>query len=233
MAEKPILFSGPMILANNEGRKTNTRRILKIKGHRSFSEFGPSETPGFEWHFRDAEMRWHDLTHDELLPRLKYQIGDRLWVRETWRPQGGYSNWDVLVNYGADGEKRHFADGEYDSEWNFPKAAYKGNVPSIFMPRWASRTTLIVTDVQVERLQDITEKDATAEGLEHRMDWLPQWRGGEGLPWRSEFPRDAFEDLWDSINAKRGFGWATNPWVAAYTYTVHPCNIDEMSEVDG
>lgn len=90
--------------------------------------------------------------------------------------------------------------------------------PSIFMPRWASRLTLTVTDVRVQRLQDITLGDICAEGLANSIyDFRPVQRGF-----------DAWIELWDSMNAARGFGWDKNPWVAAYTFTVHRCNIDDM-----
>ena len=129
--------------------------------------------------------------------------GDRLWVRETWAV-GDRDN-DVL--YAA------------DPLWNVngvavPPPINKGTVhagnwrPSIHMPRWASRITLEVTGVRVERVRDITEADAIAEGI------IPQAYGFgvEGLHMSLQTAREAFGCLWDSINAKRGYGWSVNPW---------------------
>lgn len=93
------------------------------------------------------------------------------------------------------------------------------------MFRSESRLTLTVTDVRVHRLQEISEEDAKAEGATH---W---WRG---LPEGERNPKftsvGMFRDLWDSLNADRGFGWDANPWVAAYSFTVHRCNIDQMGD---
>jgi hypothetical protein len=116
-----------------------------------------------------------------------YQLGDTLWVRETWAYSTDYDG-DVILNrkilYRADGEKTILP-----STWR----------PSIHMPRWASRINLEVTGVRVERLKDITEEDALAEGV-ISSDYDKTYRY-------------AFSVLWDSINAKRGYGWAANPWV--------------------
>ena len=87
------------------------------------------------------------------------------------------------------------------------------------MPRWASRLTLTVTDVRVQRVQDISEGDIAAEGIA---------RGFSGGPHGEEGLYEDFADLWDSLNAPRGYGWDANPWVAAYTFTVQRQNIDQM-----
>lgn len=210
MADRPILFSAPMIRALLAGRKTQTRRIAKFV-----------EPVGDKWHVHTAGGGMFGCTEDEVQRHAAdyapNAIGDRLWVREAF----SYS-WSVK----DDPARRHlmplwyWADGHPDDgDWSKPK-------PSIHMPRWASRLTLIVTDVRVERLQEISEADAGAEGLEYRLDWLPQWRGGEGMDWHSEFPRDAYAALWDHINGAGA--WEHNPWVAAYTFTVHHRNIDTM-----
>jgi len=107
------------------------------------------------------------------------------------------------------------ADGEY------PARLKDTHVwrPSIFMPRWASRITLNITEVRAERLQDISEEDAIAEGVTGPHDvWYPAFRvPGDSKP-RYSSAKSAFTDLWDSINAKRGFGWDTNPWVWAISF---------------
>ena len=92
------------------------------------------------------------------------------------------------------------------------------------MPKWASRLTLEITDVRVERVQDISLSDAQAEGGPPEgtaIDRVSQQFG------YLDFPRSWFAQLWDTINAKRGFGWDVNPWVWALTFIVHHCNVDE------
>src|SRR3546814_10006548 len=89
MADRPIRCSGPMVRALSDGRKTQTRRMLSIGGHKEFSEFGPSDTPGYDWHFRRADACWCDFRHSELLARLRWHAGDRLWVKETFFPRPG------------------------------------------------------------------------------------------------------------------------------------------------
>src|SRR3546814_16853672 len=89
MADRPILFSAPMVRALSDGRKTQTRRMLSIGGHKEFSEFGPSDTPGYDWHFRRADACWCDFRHSELLARLRWHAGDRLWVKDTFFPRPG------------------------------------------------------------------------------------------------------------------------------------------------
>ena len=128
------------------------------------------------------------------IKRPKYQPGDILWVRETWVKGGSYF-------YKATDN------GLFDEnvKWR----------PSIHMPREAARIFLRVTGVRVERVQDITPYDAWCEGC----------RIGNSFPWEEHIPelqqqcRDiVFSDLWDNINAKRGYGWETNPWVWVYEF---------------
>ncbi len=99
------------------------------------------------------------------------------------------------------------------------------NVPSIHMPRWASRLTLRVTDVRVQRVQDISQEDAISEGLE----WVDRTWGVKGFaPSWCAVPKESFKVLWDSLNAKRGYGWDINPWVAVLTFEVEKRNIDNV-----
>ena len=105
--------------------------------------------------------------------------------------------------------------------------------PSIFMPRWASRLTLTVTDVRVQRLQEISTDDAKSEGIPEFAEdagriGLPAVSGIDGCEWDNRSSVENFRLLWDSLNAKRGYGWDANPWVSAYTFTVHRQNIDQM-----
>ena len=204
MAEKPILFSGEMVRAILNGRKTQTRRVVVpqpvIKN--GWAEWG-WEIVGGQKSGRPRRCFWHDDTwrrEQNTAPIDEYcpygQPGDLLWVRETWSDNiRGCPNG---LTYRAD-HLNPKGDGPAIVKWR----------PSIFMPRWASRITLRVCDVRVERLQGINEADAQQEGwyfqnhdLSKRydpvtMDTARQWFGG----------------LWDSINAKRGYGWDTNPWV--------------------
>ena len=179
MSEKPILFSGPMVRAIIEGRKTMTRRVVK----RNCA--GRAELHGKQWHIQDP---------NSVLACPYGQPGNTLWVRETW---GIHECADAmyqrdrcevgrgLLHYQAD-EGLHPV-----PRWRSPR----------FMPRWASRITLRVMSVRVERLQEITREDAKAEGAEEAEE-------GSLIG-----PRFNFMNLWDSINAKRGYGWAVNSWV--------------------
>lgn len=214
MADRPILFSGPMVRALLEGRKTQTRRVLLPPDHIE----GPSA-------IYDAFHGWQWLNAAEDFNEpidLRFRPGDRLWVKETWRPLPGFSNWDMRIRYAVDDAELLLEDGDVDTgDWNWPKAAKIGNVSSLFMPRWASRLTLAVTDVRVQRVQDISHEDAAAEGC----------RGVGKYPGDFEVtPRDQFRDLWNRLNEKRGFGWDANPWVVALTFTVEHRNIDLMKD---
>jgi hypothetical protein len=193
MKEKPILFSGPMVRAILEGRKTMTRRVVKLTDSGRVKEVGGRRN----WHLEDPNA----------VAACPYAVGQRLWVRETWADTSKESR-RCPVSYRAtwppdDEECRGFA-------WK----------PSIHMPRWASRLTLEVTDVRVERVQDITEEDSWLEGCEpgdptDNGGFFPQDEpdpsklGHRG--W--DCAKDWFSDLWDSINAARGYGWDVNPWV--------------------
>lgn len=233
MTDKPILFSAPMVQAilreiREPGTgKTQTRRLPIISGHKSYSEFGRSDTNGYDWTFRDTGMRWHDLRHDELLSRLQYQDGDHLWVRETWTASQVHDakapsaiKVGSPIGYEADQSQTIMAPGKLR--------------PSIFMPRWASRITLEVTRVRVQLLQEISQADAWAEGCK-RGD--PHENGGY-WPAEEKHPNvgwigwdDArmwFSDIWDGIYPDPEKQWDANPWVVAVTFRPHLCNIDKM-----
>jgi len=167
MKERPIIFNCQMVKAIQEGRKTQTRRVIK---------------PQME---------------DHIVPRCPYgQIGDRLYVKETWAIR---ENLWVDDHYEPDGRTIYRADGDYADRWK----------PSIFMPRWASRITLEITAIKVERVAEISEDDAIAEGIvpeQHPFDAPPAMR---------------FAIVWDSINASKGYGWEANPlcWVLTFKET--------------
>ena len=219
MADKPILFSGPMVRALLDGRKTMTRRVLKPNKYLSLPR---ANGPVFSRWSMVRKGSGHQIFYmlDRLgrevwsTSHLPYAVGDRLWVRETHHIVRG----DEFAVY-----REGYPDNVPDRYENLPAESAIKWRPSIFMPRWASRLTLIVTDVKVERVQDISEADAIAEGAPE------YWRS---LPDNDRPPTTTatgmFRHLWDSLNAKRGFGWDANPWVAAYTFTVHKTNIDLM-----
>jgi len=144
-------------------------------------------------------------------PRCAYKCpfgrpGDRLWVRETFHT---CPHCDGMVAYRAGGWKRGESFSWDDLSPLRPKCAAHGWKPSIHMPRWASRITLEVVNVRVERVQDITDADAIAEGV--KLPGVTQYEGRA---------RDAFKALWDSINAKRGYGWDVNPRVRVVEFRV-------------
>lgn len=194
--EKPILFSGEMVRAILEGRKTQTRRFA-APASGSF----PLSAPNFKYG----------------------NVGDRLWVRETWRTEvhtGEYK----MIGYRANDTNEDCRPATNLSEFNRLWEKYQDNGwrPSIFMPRWASRITLEITAVRVERLKDISEVDAKAEGItprQYRDDtfWTNYLKGtkpkggvdGEVIAFRS--PIESYSSLWNSINGAGS--WDANPWV--------------------
>ncbi|QFI65747.1 hypothetical protein [Sinorhizobium alkalisoli] len=204
MTDRPILFSAPMVRALLDGRKTQTRRILKPQPD--------------------------DILEGQAPRQLRIAIGDRLWARETWQ---GLSFGDYQPTKSSICEVRYAATdpcADLDAE----ARGYPWR-PSIFMPRWASRITLIVTDVRVERLQDISEKDAEAEGVEWETAdppfcyvpgiW-PHDLTAVGVEQSSTPFSACYLKLWDYIN---GAGAASkNPWVAAYSFRVVKQNVDQI-----
>lgn len=188
--ERPILFSGPMVRAILDGRKTMTRRVVKHQDSIEADEDG-----GFI-HAHDPKCpSFCDYACEMACPYG--QPGDRLWVRETWAPCiGGAEGPDNPTLYRADN-----LDGYDKLTWR----------PSIFMPRWASRITLEITDVRVERLTEITEDDAIAEGAPciDNPDYDPE----DPCDDPPQSHKAGFLNLWDKLNGARGFGVDKNPWV--------------------
>jgi hypothetical protein len=216
MKERPILFNGQMVRAILEGRKTVTRRLIKDTGCYAI----------------ESSVHGVDVVRRELkamATQCPYgKPGDRLWVRETWADVNLHGGPGIA--YRADDDVRDLmedesflADGAFN--YNDPRcakysfAAWSEDLiagtegrwrPSIHMPRWASRILLEVTDVRVERLQDITEEQAMAEGIEriagpHSCE---PWRNYAGdRPFSS--PVASFSSLWNST----GGDWDANPWV--------------------
>lgn len=191
MKERPIIMSAESVRAIQDGRKTQTRRVIKPQPPEN-CDVALFDVNGLGW-FCEAPDRdgdcldiWPD---NDTGTRCPYgQPGDRLWVREAWCPTGA-----GVVQYRADAKTEQ-------PYWPLLKWA-----PSIHMPRWASRLTLEVVSVRVERVQDISEADVCAELGCHAV-----WPGPG--PYRRDL-RGAFAAVWDSLNAKRGYSWASNPWV--------------------
>jgi hypothetical protein len=233
--EKPIPFSGPMVRAILDGKKTQTRRVVKPQ---------PSIAPDLlptraEDMLPDGSSKKFCFTIERVPGVTRYlggnqfarefspygQPGERLWVRETWQLLHMYRDW---------------ATGQVDDwtawEGKVPKVRPPGYVtafagepgwgsdreergfgwrPSIFMQRWASRLSLDITAVRVERVQDISEADAVAEGVYEAFADEREEAFSVAPPGESSFPtaRQYYERLWDSLNAKRGHSWDSNPWV--------------------
>jgi hypothetical protein len=239
--ERPIIFSTDMVKAILEGRKTQTRRVTGL----------------WQINLWPDDWQWAKDTNRKILTAQRTgeriaindteigrpwslmcpygQVGDKLWVRETfWVDDELPADLPVYIHYRAD---PHLEVIEKSIKWR----------PSIHMPRWASRITLEITGIRVERLQEITEEDARAEGVELIL-WEPDDATNKALArlgaeqvtkpypvgWRNylrkfdgryrygqpkmypdmvDSARASFFSLWDSINAKRGYGWSSNPWV--------------------
>ena len=229
MTEHPILFSGEMVRAILDGRKTQTRRVMKPQ-------------PELDTYMNDGSFCWVsaacksavDLGHSRCLGPYGVK-GDRLYVREAWAAPPTVNNLQpsmistkTAIVYRADGERN-------EVKWR----------PSIHMPRWMSRITLEVTDVRIERIQDIDAADALYEGIEFTPnpgsfadgppprpkkwdEWseAQQKKHAEGYARATYISRcddverifKTFTALWDSINGDRGFGWDKNPfcWVVEF-----------------
>lgn len=193
MKERPILFSGEMVRAILAGRKTQTRRVIRQRDL--------DRMEGLMLHDSEAEM-WCPYG----------RVSDRLWVRETFSP-----GTLAIENKEADnicyraGKCPCGDEGKY--HWHGTK--WK---PSIFMPRWASRITLEIVSVRVERIQDISESDAKAEGITNpaeiaHLRAITEKAGLQYCPHKM-----AYSELWDELNEERGFGWDVNPWVWAIEF---------------
>jgi len=215
MTERPILFSAEMVRAILDGRKTQTRRIVK-----------PQPTGATSWlpHIEASGFYPDKISAKPERLVCKYgQSGDQLWVRETWA-KGETAG---VARYRATDPQCD--DTTSGLRWR----------PSIHMPRWASRITLRITDIRVERLQDISEDDARAEGCEARPFPGPWWQGyrdlGDGklfhqqavgetppdwmiepkkmppTPWLDRSARDNFRSIWMGLHGPDA--WEANPWV--------------------
>jgi hypothetical protein len=222
MKERPILMSGPMVRAILDGRKTQTRRVI---------DWSRARIDGFH---ASCGPDGYDTVTEKTIERVPWNAeslkhldcpygvpGDRLWVRESFQPllADGVS-WNdsdyetgngYAISYVATDGVKEFFDCPNDEAFCYRIT------PSIHMPRWASRITLEITDVRVQRVQEISEEDARAEGI---IDG-GCLNCGESEPCGCSEPKpspvDGFVYLWDSINGKK-YPWSSNPWTWALTF---------------
>lgn len=182
--ERPIIFSSPMVRAILDGRKTQTRRQIKPQ---------PVEIDGRILAWRGGLFQPKALPENSnIFQHCPYGVvGDRLWVRETWASLSAGNRPPFVYRADGDGERVRV-----DAPWR----------PSIHMPRWASRITLEITDVRVQRLQEISDEDARAEG----------WPGNPEPPYGCHHPRLWFRNLWKDIHDCGA--WERNDWVWALTF---------------
>ena len=203
-----------MVRALIEGRKSQTRRPLYVvRNMKETGELPPSR------YFPDYPPPHLGLNQIATLGTAHLiQPGDRLWVKETWRTMSG-----------ADGLKPTALNTDCRIEYlATPEGLAEGKTRvSLFMRRWMSRLTLTVTDVRIERLQDISREDAIAEGIQRvgggMLRW-ENWSGAEGQSGSS--PQAAYGLLWNSINGAGS--WNANPWVVRICFAVEMRNIDHV-----
>jgi len=256
MTTKGIIFSAPMVRALLAGTKTQTRRLCAWANNPNspvLSHIVACDEPGW---FGDEE--------GEVQFKAGYAPGDRLYVRESWKPGAWRDTGHVAVDYCASPElvntpwceAEDFEDlrAKWINElrragsvpdrygmhrWEPGKSPFRWT-PSIHMPRWASRLWLDVTEVRVQRLQEISEADAIAEGIYSRVwdvesgddmelidgfssDRFHAFKHGVG-----DTPREGYETLWNSLHTDPGTRWEDNPWIVAVSFNVHKGNIDQV-----
>lgn len=201
MKERPIIFSSEMVRAILTGRKRQTRRVINPQ---------PEYWPGFD--FVDGDIYVQDMFGDSspLINYGNFRKGGTLWVRETWALRTpSYPNHHAKVFYKDSQNKTvyHQDTIEPTQKYGYDLSEKDRWRPSIHMPRWASRITLKIVKIKVERLQDISEKDAKAEGVEPipRKEHNPR-------ELRLDIFRREFKFLWNSLHEKQ-HRWHDNPWV--------------------
>lgn len=226
--ERPILFSAPMVRAILEGRKTQTRRAVKPVGNDDGFVILDYGNGGWPYRSDDGDSATHTVKRggklylDETPHDCPYgQTGDRLWARETFKHCA--TEWhgadpDVhrhRIAYLADGQElaHKRPAGDWSGLPKFIDESYwdRRSIPSIHMPRWASRILLEITGVRVERLQDISEEDARAEGIVAKDNGRYHCGFDEDGEIECRSPVTAYAWLWNSINGDGS--WAANPWV--------------------
>ncbi|PTV93559.1 hypothetical protein C8J27_1145 [Rhodobacter aestuarii] len=244
MADKQIPFSAPMVRALLEGHKTQTRRLLRPQPSKPW---GSACMDGPRWWTCDS------LTLEVIEEwRLPWSKGDRLYVREAWRTMDGLdplSGKQIAEKCAEAGYRRAWAPIQYEADggrdnwirephgWGTEPGRYRH---ARFMPRWALRLTLIVTDVRVQQLQEISEADAMAEGGTSENGEVPFGEGYADAYWFNhgqnhgnsfDTPRESFRDLWNSLHGRDA--WGANPLVVAISFDVIRANIDSVGSRNG
>ncbi len=214
MKERPILFNADMVGAVLDGRKTQTRRIIQspaknmqASGHKVIEY----REPGDKWYgehvfsMRNQSGTWCDYTKEQFPAKCPFgAVGDRLWVRETFRVHSRATDVATLVYKASEQQSWTQQTHRVPIEKCNKPAVVDTWTPSIHMPRWASRITLEITGVRVERLNSMTEKDALAEGCLGGHDSIPGYQ-------YSATPHEHFHHVWQSIYGADS--WQANPWV--------------------
>jgi len=210
---KPIMFATPMVSALREGEKTQTRRLLKPQIVADLDDFKISRA----------------------LQTVRDAYGDVLWVREAWRVDASFDHLSprqietacLFRNYKTGWAPIAYDAGGYSNSWGTNGWCEMGRRrASMHMPRWASRLTLEVTGVKIERLQDISEADAKAEGCGQYASSTKLASGFDAS--RKGSYREGYRELWDTINGAGS--WEANPWVVAVIFKVHRMNVDAFLE---
>lgn len=218
MKARPILFSAPMVRALLDGSKTQTRRIVKPQPERVY--FADNE-PSVQ------RMKWKGTTYRPSYCLCPYGVpGDLLWVRETWGLSGDLADLSlrdyriedpvsIIRMFGSSLKYRADRDGydEATQSWR----------PSIHMPRWASRLTLRITDVRVERVRSLSRDDAKAEGVRQSEGWTSDEKGRH---FHAVSPIESFRHLWTDINGPDA--WSRNDWVWVVSFDVLKQNVDDV-----
>jgi len=233
MADKGILFSAPMVRALLDGRKTQTRRLLR---HPEYFGCPTGDCP------HDRQEECNTAMASLSAKEVGYAPGDRLYVRESYYQfghwervidrltKGGRQKWAFI---GVPGMVMFDAPADFLSSRSlpFPGAPRWYKRLGRFMPRTASRIWLAVSEVRVQRLQDCSEADAIAEGIQRDSipdGLIPGGNTSFGYPGYSGFDTaiSAYTALWNSLHTAEGERWQDNPWVCAISFTVHRGNID-------
>lgn len=215
--ERPIIFSGEMVKAILDGKKTMTRRVVK------FRDFTTDSITPLHIELVDGKYCLFNERNGWLIgyPKCKFgEIGDRLWVRETHHVVGGTADYEIEEIKQGLQDIKNFASYKADGYGN---PCDGGWTSPMFMPRWASRILLEITDIRVERLNDISEADCEKEGFRFyplsRICFKPcstKHPSGHG----SNNYKSIFGEYWDTLNAKKGYPWSSNPWVWVVEFKV-------------
>lgn len=213
--ERPILFSGAMVLAILEGRKTQTRRLIKMRDGSLCDDADIPVNDGFRasyvMDYSKTFPQWRQLDCPKGKP------GDLLWVHETWQAQTQSGKWWHEVKR----EDRPLLNWA----WTNPvRPAYEAIpprwLPSIHMPREASRIMLEIVSIRVQKLQEISEEDAIAEGVERQGDFVVISPEAKRILLKGNLAIDRYARLWDSIHNYGGIGWEHDPWVWVIEFKV-------------